>query len=135
MESLNKFSLVAPCGMNCGICMAYLREKNKCPGCRGVDTDKPITRVRCKIKTCTIFQKGKAKFCFECRNFPCDNLKHLDTRYRTKYDMSMIENLENIKNFSMRKFLKNEDIRWTCSRCKGTICVHKGYCIECGKKK
>jgi hypothetical protein len=49
--------------------------------------------------------------------------------------MSMIENLENIKNFGMRKFLRNEDVRWTCSRCEGTICVHKGYCIDCGKKK
>jgi hypothetical protein len=135
MESLNKFSLVAPCGMNCGICVAYLREKNKCPGCRGADTDKPVTRVRCKIKTCKIFLKGRAKFCFECGNFTCDNLKHLDTRYRIKYDMSMIENLGNIKKFGMGKFLKSEDIRWTCSRCEGTICVHKGYCIDCGKKK
>lgn len=135
MESLNKFSLVAPCGMNCGICVAYLREKNKCPGCRVADANKPITRVRCKIKNCTIFRKGRAKFCFECGNFPCDNLKHLDTRYQTNYDMSMIENLVAIKNFGMRKFLKNEDVRWTCSRCEGTICVHKGYCIDCGKKK
>jgi len=23
-------SLIAPCGMNCGICMAFLREKKKC---------------------------------------------------------------------------------------------------------
>jgi hypothetical protein len=135
MESLNKFSLIAPCGMNCGICMAYLREKNKCPGCRGVDTNKPITRVRCKIKNCKIFRNGRAKFCFECGNFPCNNLQHLDTRYRTKYDMSMIENLENIKNFGIRKFLKNEDVRWTCSQCGGTICVHKGYCIDCEKKE
>ena len=135
MKSLNKFSLIAPCGMNCGICMAYLREKNKCPGCRGANADKPITRVRCKIKTCSTFQKGKARFCFECGNYPCDNLKHLDKRYRTKYNMSMIENLENIKDFGIRKFLKNEDVRWTCPRCGGTICVHKGYCVGCGKKK
>ncbi len=27
-------SLIAPCGMNCGICLAYLRTKNVCPGCR-----------------------------------------------------------------------------------------------------
>lgn len=26
-------SLIAPCGMNCGTCIAYLRDKNKCPGC------------------------------------------------------------------------------------------------------
>ncbi len=135
MESLNKYSLIAPCGMNCGICMAYLREKNKCPGCRGANADKPITRVRCKIKNCNIFRSDRAKFCFQCENFPCNNLKHLDKRYRTKYNMSMIENLYNIKNFGIRKFLENEKVRWTCSRCGGTICVHKGYCNGCGKKK
>ncbi len=120
--------------MNCGICMAYLREKNKCLGCRGVDTNKPVTRVRCKIKNCEVFKKEKSKFCFECRIFPCENLERLDNRYRTKYHMSMIENLENIKNFGINKFLKNEDVRWTCSECGGTICVHKGYCYSCGKE-
>ena len=34
--------LIAPCGMNCNICMAYLREKNKCPGCREIDINKSI---------------------------------------------------------------------------------------------
>jgi hypothetical protein len=135
MESLNTYSLIAPCGMNCGICMAYVRDRNKCPGCRGTDANKPVTRVRCKIKNCGIFQKDGAKLCFECGNFPCDNLKHLDKRYRTKYNMSMIENLEYIRDYGIRKFLKNEDVRWTCSRCGGSICVHKGTCIDCGKKK
>jgi hypothetical protein len=135
MESLNKISLIAPCGMNCGICMAYLRDKNKCSGCRGVDTDKPITRTKCKIKNCLIFQKGETKFCFDCKKFPCNNLKHLDKRYQTKYNMSMIENLEYIKNFDINKFIRNEKIRWTCSECGGTICVHKGYCYGCGNKK
>ncbi len=134
MKSLNKISLIAPCGMNCNICMAYLREKNRCVGCRGTNTNKPVTRVRCKIKTCKVFRKGEAKFCFECKNFPCDNLKHLDKRYRTRYNMSMTENLENIRGFGIRQFLRKEDLKWTCDECAGTICVHKGACIECGKK-
>ena len=25
--------MIAPCGINCGFCMAHLRDKNKCPGC------------------------------------------------------------------------------------------------------
>ena len=135
MGSLNAYSLIAPCGMNCGVCMAFLREKNKCPGCRGTDAGKPVTRIRCKIKKCKNFRNHGAKFCFECAKFPCDNLNHLDKRYRTTYGMSMIENLEHIKHFGIRAFLKNEEVRWTCSRCNGTICVHKGYCIECGKEK
>jgi len=27
MEALNRFELIAPCGMNCGICLGHLREK------------------------------------------------------------------------------------------------------------
>jgi hypothetical protein len=135
MESLNDISLIAPCGMNCGICRAYMRDKNKCPGCRGADANKPGTRVKCKIKNCVIFQTSKAKYCFECEKFPCYNLKHLDKRYRTKYNMSMIKNLDNIKKFGIRTFLRTEKREWTCSECGGTICVHKGYCYTCGKKK
>jgi hypothetical protein len=134
MESLNKISLVAPCGMNCGVCMAYLRVKNRCPGCRAADTNKAISVIRCKIKNCEVVQKGKVKFCFGCDNFPCKNLKHMDKRYRTKYNMSVIENLENIQTFGIRKFVANEKIRWACPECGGAICVHRQYCYRCGKK-
>jgi hypothetical protein len=130
-----KLSLIAPCGMNCGICYAYLREKDKCPGCRLFNAKEPVSIARCKIKNCEIIQKGKVKYCFECDNFPCKNLKHLDKRYRTKYNMSEIENLEYIKKNGIRKFISNEKTRWACSKCGGTICVHKGYCYSCGKKK
>jgi hypothetical protein len=129
----SKTNLIAPCGMNCSICMAYLREKNKCPGCRLFNKIEPVTRARCKIKNCQTFKRSKSKFCFECEEYPCNRLKHLDKRYRTKYNMSMIENLENIKKLGLREFIKNEKIRWTCLYCGGTICVHRGYCYTCGK--
>jgi hypothetical protein len=129
-KPLTKSELIAPCGMNCGICMAYLREKNRCPGCRASDKGKPITRTRCKIKTC---KKLKSGFCYNCEDFPCDRLSHLDKRYRTKYYMSMIENLESIRQIGLHKFVANEKIRWTCPKCGGTICVHKGYCSSCQK--
>jgi hypothetical protein len=146
MQSLSKISLIAPCGMNCGICRAYLKEKNKfriglkrvlvgCPGCRGTNTGKPVYCVGCKIKNCRIFQKNGAKYCFECGDFPCRRVKHLDKRYRTKYYMSMIDNLNFIRDYGVRKFVKNEVARWTCSKCSGTICVHDGFCIVCGEKK
>jgi len=133
MAFSKKIALIAPCGMNCSVCMAYLRDKNKCSGCRGITIDKPVTRLECKIKKCEFFQKTKSRFCFQCKKFPCDRLKHLDKRYRAKYGMSMIENLENIRKYGIRKFLENEKVRWTCSECGGAICVHKGYCYSCGK--
>jgi hypothetical protein len=133
IKSLSQISLIAPCGMNCGICMAYLREKNHCSSCRGTDTNKPNACVRCVIINCKTFQKGRAKYCFECDNMPCDRLKNLDKRYRTKYNMSMLENLEYIRKHGIRKFVKRENIRWTCTKCGGKINVHRGNCVECGK--
>ncbi|KXS43386.1 MAG: hypothetical protein AWU59_1128 [Methanolobus sp. T82-4] len=134
MESRTEVLLIAPCGMNCGTCVAYLRHRNRCPGCRGPDDKKSVTRLDCRIKNCAVFHKENADFCFECGNFPCDRLKHLDKRYRTKYHMSMIENLENIRKSGIVEFMENEKIRWTCARCGGTICVHRGYCYDCGEK-
>ena len=134
MKSANKFSLIAHCGMNCNICTAYLREKNKCPGCRLFNKNEPVSIAKCKIKNCAILERSKLKFCFECEEFPCDKLKHLDKRYRTKYNMSMVENLEYINKFGIRKFIKNEKVRWACPKCGGVICVHKGYCYSCGEK-
>ncbi|WP_416337023.1 DUF3795 domain-containing protein [Desulfitobacterium sp.] len=84
--------LIASCGMNCSICAAYLREKNKCPGCRGSNLKKPVTRIKCKIKTCEVFDGKTTAFCYQCNKYPCDNLKHLDKRYRTKYNLSFAPN-------------------------------------------
>lgn len=124
--------LIAPCGMNCGVCMAYLREKNHCPSCNYPDDDKSVSVLRCIIKNCETIKK--VKFCYKCEKYPCTRLKNLDKRYRTKYHMSMIENLENIKKLGIRQFVKNEQVRWRCPKCGGNICVHRGYCFDCGEK-
>ncbi len=128
-----EYSLIAPCGMNCALCMAFLRDINKCQGCRGPDDNKSITKVNCKIKKCEIFKNGDAEFCFECEDFPCDKLEHLDKRYKNKYHMSMITNLKSIKNNGLENFLVDEKEKWTCYGCGGTICVHKGCCYSCGR--
>ncbi len=134
MRPLPKTSLVAPCGMNCGICMAFLREKNHCCGCRASDTGKSVSCLRCKIKNCRLIRNGRAKYCFACADYPCQNIKHLDKRYRTRYNMSMIENLERIKQNGIRRFVKHEEVRWRCDACGGTVCVHRGRCSRCGAR-
>ncbi len=134
MDYSDKIGLIAPCGMNCGICLAYLRDKNNCSGCRAINKGKPVTRVNCRIKNCSLL-RDKTGYCFQCCSFPCDKLKHLDIRYRTKYNMSMIENLVYIENKGIEKFIKKEAKRWRCPECGGTICVHKGYCLNCSTER
>lgn len=127
-------NLIAPCGMNCGICIGYLRDKNTCPSCREMNENKPKYCRKCIIKNCSILKEKKMKFCSDkCEKYPCVRLKQLDKRYKTQYKMSMIQNLENIDEFGIRQFVKNEKERWKCPDCGGIICVHRDYCLECGK--
>ena len=123
-----KPDLIAPCGMNCGICLAYLRDKNRCDGCRQPDRR---CNVNCTISSCKLM---KGKYC-DCEKFPCLRLKQLDKRYRTRYAMSMIDNLAAIKNEGIRKFIKAQKKKYYCKKCGGAICVHRGICLRCDKKK
>lgn len=137
MENREAFdlSLIAPCGMNCGLCYAYLRDKKKCPGCNGVDVGKSASCLKCRIKNCENLPVSDFPLCYECDKFPCNKIKHIDKRYRTKYAMSMIENLKEIEALGRDKFMVNQKIKWICGNCGGTVCVHKGYCLNCKAKK
>ncbi|HNU96261.1 MAG TPA: DUF3795 domain-containing protein [Candidatus Magasanikbacteria bacterium] len=131
-----KSNLIAPCGMNCAICLGYLREKNHCPGCQKTDAYESGYGRKCVIRSCAILKQKRMKFCSDqCEKYPCKRLKNLDKRYRTKYNMSMIENLEFIKDNGIRMFIKKEKEKWTCKKCGGTICVHRKLCLKCGNKK
>ncbi len=131
-----KENLIAPCGMNCSICIAYqFRDKdlNKqgfrkkyCPGC--IPRGENCTHMGAK---CELLGKGKVRFCYECEVFPCKRLKSLDKRYVTKYQMSMIENLEFIKKYGMERFLKKEEEKWRCTECGDVKCCHNGLCLNC----
>ncbi|MDA3935248.1 MAG: DUF3795 domain-containing protein [Actinomycetota bacterium] len=124
--------LIAPCGMDCGLCIGHLRDRNPCGGCGGGDTNKPKHCVVCRIKNCDEIESGDSGFCFDCTKFPCARMRQLDKRYRTKYGMSMLENLERISELGLDGFVASEQERWTCAECGGVICVHREDCIYCG---
>lgn len=132
---IGRFSpeLIAPCGMNCGICMAFFghtlsggKRKHPCRGCRSRASQCAFIKKQCgKLATKQI------EYCFECSDFPCEILEKLDRRYRCKFGMSMIENLTYIQTNGILKFLENEQEKWKCSTCGGVICVHNRICYSC----
>jgi len=126
-------SLIAPCGMNCGTCIAFLKDKNKCPGCRNYSVDKAISVQRFVIANCIHLDKTASKFCYDCEKYPCQRLKQLDKRYRTKYKTSFIENLTIIKEKGINKFLSFESKRRTCPYCGSILSVHRDNCLFCSK--
>jgi hypothetical protein len=113
-------SLIAPCGMNCSLCLGYQREKDHCKGCRNEKNIKYKTKgsTNCVIKNCELLKDTKSGFCFDCVKYPCTRLKQLDKRYRTKYGMSMLEKSGYIlRRNGLKKFVKKEDIKWKCHNC------------------
>jgi len=108
-----RIKLIAPCGMNCGLCMAYLRDKKNCPGCRSTEINPFKSCNNCTIKNCEHLEKKNLKYCSsECEKYPCPRLKNLDKRYRAKYSMSMIDNLDTIVNTGIFNFIALEKQRW-----------------------
>lgn len=128
--------MIAPCGMNCGLCIGHIREKNKCPGCRETDAYKSGYGRECYIRSCQILKNNNWKYCSDkCEKYPCSRLKNLDKRYRTKYGMSMIENLSFIKEKGLERFLELEQEKWKCGNCGSGLSVHRDNCLNCGTKK
>ncbi len=126
---------IAPCGMNCALCIGYLRERKPCQGCLGDDENKPHHCVVCRIRNCNERNPEEGLgYCFQCDKYPCQRLKQLDKRYSGKYHMSMLENLEMIKDQGIERFIENEIRRWTCPNCGQLVSVHRDNCIRCGKR-
>jgi hypothetical protein len=132
--------LIAPCGMNCALCTSYLALKNdlknkgfgktSCAGCRPRGKNCAFMKKHCRL-----LGDGLVRFCYECKEFPCQRLKNLDKRYSTFYHMSMIENLEYIREHGIERFLAREEEKWKCPECGKTICCHNGICYACGLEK
>ncbi len=133
----NEQDLIAHCGINCGLCTAYLAYSRNIPLQKGVQH---CTGCRVRNKNCAFIKKGcpskigkKISVCFECPQFPCERLKKIDARYRRDYTTSPVKNLEFLKEHGMEAFLKVQHEEHRCPKCGGTICVHNGFCYDCGK--
>lgn len=127
-------NLIAPCGMNCNLCYGYQREKNQCKGCNADIASMPNYCQKCIIRNCEIIKNSQSGFCFDCEKYPCRRLRDLDKRYRTKYDMSMLNNLQTIKEKGLDAFVNLEAERWKCPQCGSIICVHHKACSKCNYK-
>jgi hypothetical protein len=132
--------LIAPCGMNCGLCSNYLAMKNdlrtkglKLPYCKGCrPRDKQCSFIK---KKCERLRNHDLNFCYECTFFPCNKLLGLQKAYVTLYHVSMVENLTFIKMHGIDKFLENQKTKWRCPDCGGVLCCHNGICYSCGLEK
>ena len=128
-----KPELIAPCGMNCAICVTYFgytlngkRRKVPCVGCRSRNRDCAFLK-----KHCDLLATRKVEYCYECDEYPCERLERLDRGYKKRYHISMIDNLNFIQQHGMKSFLKQQTTTYQCPECGETTCVHTGRCYAC----
>lgn len=117
-------SLVAPCGLNCGICPVYLANQNPdlaktiaernhitleeavCQGCHG---EKGCIKINgatlCQTYDCVHNEKN-LDFCYECDDFPCGKLAPCADRAKEIPHNTKIYNLLSIRKMGMDKWLE-----------------------------
>lgn len=126
--------MIAPCGINCSVCIAHMRDKKKCPGCQSLCVEgKPFHCTKCRIKYCDEHSKAIFSFCFDCPKFPCLRMRNLDKRYSTKYRTSIISNLKVIQEQGIVEFIKAETNKWVCPYCGEKLSIHRDFCLKCKK--
>lgn len=124
---------IAPCGMNCRLCYGFIRSNHPCKGCNAIDTNKSASCIDCDIISCEKRRQNGWQTCAFCEE-PCRRLKYLDKHYRAKYHMSMLENLAIIREQGMNFFLQQQEDKFQCPNCGGTVCVHQNTCPNCNQK-
>lgn len=91
---------VPACGVFCGGCPNYIREKKPCLGAE-------INFSRCE--NCKTFhlccQKKGVTHCFKCETFPCPKFKNFAKRW-LKYGQNFIENQKLLQNVGEVKFIE-----------------------------
>lgn len=134
MSGIFSAKLIAPCGINCGTCIAFFgytmsgkRRKHSCNGCWSRERKCAFIKKKCKK-----LANKQLDYCFECNDFPCEVLEKLDSRYVEKYGMSLVENLKHLQRKGIDEYLKHEEEGWKCPSCEGVICVHNKKCYTCG---
>jgi len=135
----NGINLAGPCGFYCGTCSHFLARskgmlaqkhlKHGCKGCR--IQDKRCAWVK---RDCALLRKRQVTFCFECSAFPCSNLRQLDARHRGDDNLSLIENLNRIREVGPELWLLEQGEKWKCPECGGSLCVIDRECYDCGYK-
>ena len=121
MKSEERNNLVAPCGIDCGICEMHTcvegsdfynrliargipKEKIPCKGCRIIEGFCPVIVGKCDTYTCVLDKK--VNFCYECDEFPCLKLHPSADRADLLPHNQKVYNLCTIQNKGLDHFVQ-----------------------------
>lgn len=109
IQPTKKFPSIACCGIDCGLCPTYYTQgPSNCPGCGGPDFYNK--HPSCSILTCCITKNGY-ETCTDCEDFPCERIKSWDIADSFVTHKVCLQNLNEIKQNGMEKFVKQQEER------------------------
>ncbi|WP_071797437.1 DUF3795 domain-containing protein [Labilibacter marinus] len=90
---------VPPCGIYCGVCPVFVRDKNLCLG----------AETSCKTKKCKsiyvcCIDKKKLDYCYQCKTYPCSRFKKFANTW-LKHGQDLYKNQELLKAKGKNHFL------------------------------
>ena len=114
-----RLSMVAPCGIDCGICelhickddeqlynhliqMGISKDKLPCEGCRSIEGHCPTIRNICDTWLCV--NENELEFCSACNDFPCNKLQPAADRANILPHNLKIFNLCKINQIGLKAF-------------------------------
>lgn len=127
MFTQERTNLVAPCGMDCGICELHTctvdsqlyknlidrgipKDRIPCKGCRLIEGKCPVIGEKCKTFTC--LSERNISFCYECGEFPCQKLHPAADRADILPHNQKMFNLCTIKNHGVEEFInRSSDLK------------------------
>ncbi|WP_424358262.1 DUF3795 domain-containing protein [Methanocella sp. MCL-LM] len=99
VEQLKHYDGVIPsCGVFCGGCPVYVRDRKPCPGASLADRC-----GRCKTFHLCCAERG-ITHCYQCETLPCRKFKDFAKRWE-KYGQKLIENQILMKSVGPESFL------------------------------
>ncbi len=129
--------MIAPCGLDCALCSGAHKKERPCLGCNGPDEGKAdFCLNRCAIIQCPVRIEKGYRFCDQCPEYPCGEIMERETRYQSQYVLkeSPVQNLRDIAQYGMKRFLASQKEKWSCPDCGGVVSVHNGVCSGCGRR-
>lgn len=136
----DRLNLVAPCGLDCGICELYLSRDNRklmdmlvsmgipeevlpCDGCKSNKGDCPVIKGKCDTYACSK-EKG-VSFCTYCDDFPCMRLAPVADRANTLPHNIKMYNLCLINKHGVEELIK-KSLQVKQAYFKGKMVIGKG---------
>ncbi len=121
MVTNERMNLVAPCGIDCGVCELFIcrdnsllysdllskgipEDKIPCDGCRIVRGMCPVIEGKCDTFVCRT--EKSVDFCYDCGEFPCSKLNPSADRADVLPHNLKVFNLCTIKCKGIDKFVE-----------------------------